>query len=200
MIVVAFDIGIKNLAWSSVSYSLDTSPLFSSSSVHQTITPEIEAEMIGKMNILNLDVFDATGNEETGMISIYRRIHEYMNQMEYVWGSADVFLIEQQMSTGKVYNVKALKVSQHILAYFMLRHPSKKVLEYSAGLKTSLFGIHLQQKKDRKKWSIEKVREMTVHDPVIQDYMDVFKKKDDVSDCILMTFVYVFQSMVRKKN
>ena len=134
------------------------------------------------------------------MISIYRRIHEYMNGLEYVWGSADVFLIEQQMSTGKVYNVKALKVSQHIIAYFMLRHPTKKVIEYNANLKTSLFGVHLRQKKDRKKWSIDKVHQMTVDDPVIQDYIDVFQKKDDVSDCILMTFVYIFQTMIRKNK
>jgi len=206
MIVIAFDIGIKNLAWSSVAYSLF--PLDAASTTTSTIiTPEIEAQMIEKMNILNLDVFDATLSKSSveeegggGMISIYRRIHEYMNGLEYVWGSADVFLIEQQMSTGKVYNVKALKVSQHIIAYFMLRHPTKKVIEYNANLKTSLFGVHLRQKKDRKKWSIDKVHQMTVDDPVIQDYIDVFQKKDDVSDCILMTFVYIFQTMIRKNK
>jgi hypothetical protein len=74
------------------------------------------------------------------------------------------------------------------------------VIEYNANLKTSLFGVHLRQKKDRKKWSINKVHQMTVDDPVIQDYIDVFQKKDDVSDCILMTFVYIFQTMIRKNK
>lgn len=199
MIVVAFDIGIKNLAWCSVAYSLDLEEKGFSS---MTITADVENAMIQKMNVLNLDIFDASAGIEDagGMIPMYRRIHNYMNLMEYVWGSADIFLIEQQMSTGKVYNVKALKISQHIIAYFMLRHPSKIVLEYNANLKTALFGVYLRQKKDRKKWSINKVREMTMNDPVIQDYIDLFQKKDDVSDCILMTFVYVFQIFIRKKN
>jgi len=194
MIIVAFDIGFKNLAWSSVSYRNNPQLLNVSSIIDDTV----ENSIVEQMNILNFDIFDATANVETNsknMMEIYKKIHAYLDSLEYVWSSVDVFLIEQQMSTGKIYNVKALKISQHILAYFMIRHPSKKILEFGANYKTACFGVAFRKKKERKDWSIEKVSQLIEQDPVIQDYMDTFKKKDDVCDCILMTFVYFFQTL-----
>lgn len=146
------------------------------------------------MNVLDLQVFDACDGGVTNMMVVYRNLHSYLESWEMVWDKADVILVEQQMSTGKIHNIKAIKISQHILAYFLIRFPQKKLVEYGATFKTSLFGVHFKIKADRKKWSVEKVKELLEEDPVALDILELIPKKDDVCDCVLMTFVYCFQS------
>jgi len=51
MIIVAFDIGFKNLAWSSVSYRNNPQQLNLSSVINNSI----ESSIVEQMNILNFD-------------------------------------------------------------------------------------------------------------------------------------------------
>lgn len=193
MIIVSFDIGFRNLAWASVWFH--DSNINIDLSKGGIITPEMETLMVNNMNILNMDIFDACKESEKPM-EIYKNIHDYLSLMEFVWSSADIIVVEQQMSTGKIFNIKAIKISQHILAYFMIRHPLKKIIELGAGFKTSLFGQRFTNKKLRKDWAIEKVYQLVEADPVAKDMIDLFPKKDDVCDCVLMCFVYFFKNLV----
>ena len=193
MIIVSFDIGFRNLAWASVWFH--DANITIDLSKGGIITPEMETLMVDNMNVLNMDVFDACKEAEKPM-EIYKNIHRYLSTMEYVWSSADMIVVEQQMSTGKIFNIKAIKISQHILAYFMIRHPLKKIIELGAGFKTSLFGHQFSKKKLRKDWAIEKVYQLLEADPVATNMIDLFPKKDDVCDCVLMCFVYFFKNLV----
>jgi hypothetical protein len=194
MIIVAFDIGSKNLAWSSVFYK--DLVLSEETNKSKIITESIQELIKTKMNVLNMDVFDIEQDSKNCM-TMYKNLHDYLSKNMFIWSSADVFLVEQQMSTRSISNIKAIKISQHILAFFMIHYQEKKIVEYCANYKTSVFGIRIPEKKNRKKWSIEKVQEIIQEDPVSEDYLSVFPKKDDICDCILMTYTYFYIHKIR---
>ena len=148
MIIVAFDIGIKNLAWAQVQYK----KLSSSQSLLMTknekrilttipiqeknmtiIDSGVQKDVMEYMNVLHFDVQDMSGHT---MTHVYRKIHDYLRQQNKIWEKTDVVLIEQQMSARHRCNIKALKISQHIFAFFLLEHPSIRVIEYMAKYKT----------------------------------------------------------------
>jgi len=162
MIIVAFDIGYRNLAWTIVQYKSD---IFQSNSAY--IDEQTEGQMIRCMNIIDIDKYDACQMEEKPM-EIYKNIHRYLLSKKHVWEKADVFLIEQQMSNGKIYNIKALKISQHILAFFLLLYPEKQIKEFSPNLKSLFFREKFPSKKHLKKWSVTKMDHLIANDPYIE--------------------------------
>ena len=201
MIIVAFDIGIKNLAWAQVHYKKLCPSLLRPNTENRTvqekrmIDDDLQKELIEYMNVLHFDVQDMSGHT---MTHVYRNIHDYLRQRNQLWQKTDVVLIEQQMSARHKCNIKALKISQHIFAFFLLEYPSVRVLEYMAKYKTQYFGFYSPVKHERKKWAVVKATELIEKDPVISDLFSTFKKKDDISDCLLMTFVYFFSTVYGK--
>jgi hypothetical protein len=194
MIVIAFDIGFKNMAWSKVRFLND---LDTNGEIY--ITEKIEHQIKKTMNVLNFDVYDSVSDNIISMMEIIRNIHQYLLENEMIWKDADIILVEQQMSNGKIFNIKALKISQHVLAYFLMNHGKKIILEYSPNFKSSFFKMKFPKKSLLKKWSVEKTMQFVEDDHVILDLFSIFPKKDDISDCILMAIVYFFQQM-KKKN
>jgi hypothetical protein len=145
---------------------------------------ETDDTSLRAMNLVDL------GDSDT-----YRRLHRILDDHAGIWAACDTILVEQQMSTGRVCNIRAIKISQHVLAYFMIRFPEKKIMEYSPRHKTEGFGQKKMMKKtDRKKWAVAKTMELLRDDPVALDWLDAFPKKDDVCDCFLMTVVYAKNS------
>lgn len=195
MIVVAFDIGSKNFAWASVFYA-DSKEMIPF--VDKSINSDVQIRIKEKMNILNMDVCDISQDSSKNSLQLYRNLHQYMINHMYVWSSADVFLVEQQMSTGKVNNIRAIKISQHVLAFFINHFPHHKIVEYCANYKTSLFNVRIKEKRLRKIWSIDKVNEIIQDDPISMDFLGSFPKKDDICDCILMTFTFAFSNWSKK--
>lgn len=113
---------------------------------------------------------------------IYKNVHNYLLGVEHFFKDCETILVEQQMTT----NFQALKLSQHVLAFFFIRFPEKQTLEWSACHKTKSFGLQKTTKSRRKQFAVEKVRELIEHDPVVTEMFEALKKKDDVADCILM--------------
>lgn len=173
MIILSFDIGIKNMAWSMVSslnpYNVDINSISN------------------QVSIYSFDTFDPS---HTIMHKVYQNLHSYLKSKSHYWDKADIILIEQQMSTKFIHNIKALKLSQHIYAYFLITYPHKKVIEFKAKWKTSIFNVYLPSKTDRKKWSIQKIYDLYEQDPVIIDFLNCYSKKDDITDTLLMGIVY----------
>jgi len=143
---------------------------------------DISTNVVEKFDLVDLD---QTTN-------VYKNLHMYLLKIEQVFNDCQVILVEQQMKT----NYQALKLSQHVLAFFYLRFPEKKILEWSASYKTKMFGLEKTTKFRRKQFAIQKVRESIVNDPVVSDLFDILKKKDDVADCILMCFSF----QIKNKN
>ncbi|NDE14272.1 hypothetical protein EBZ80_05005 [bacterium] len=145
---------------------------------------ETDGAVLCGMNLVDL------GDRDT-----YRTLHRVLEEHAWLWATCETILVEQQMSTGRITNVRAVKISQHVLAYFMIRFPEKKIMEYSPRHKTEGFGQKKMSKKtERKKWAVAKTVELLHDDPVALDWLGTLPKKDDVCDCFLMTVVYAKNS------
>lgn len=145
-----------------------------------------------------VECFDLVDLDQTA--NVYRNLHAYLLRTEPVFRDCGVVLVEQQMKS----NYQALKLSQHVMAFFYLRFPEKTILEWSASYKTSVYGLEKTTKSCRKRFAVEKVRETLRDDPVVADLFEMLGKKDDVADCILMCFSFGIKNkkkaVDKKKN
>ena len=183
--ILSFDIGIKHTAWSIVSYDSD----------HLLLQKEMKPTTINLEilhQIVDIERFDLWNPFQTDMHSLYVTLHQLLRSMMPLWQTVDVILIEQQMSTRSSYNIKAIKVSQHIYAFFLSHYPDKQVREYQPHLKTSVFQVRFNRTYDRKQWSIQQVTSFLESDPVALDWFQCYTKKDDIADSILMGIVFIW--------
>ena len=116
------------------------------------------------------------------------------------WENVNVVLIEQQMQFHNNNNIKAIKIAQHIYSHFLIKYPDKIVIEYPAYHKTQVFGAPTKLKKpERKKWAIHFIENILNKYLHTSSFFNNLKKKDDISDCILMCFAYIVQQYILKK-
>jgi hypothetical protein len=167
MNIIAFDIGIKNLAWAFLSFDSHS-----------------------KDDDSKIKSFDLYNPFDSNIHQMYMNVHNYLKSLMNVWKDIDIILIEQQMSTKYIHNIKAIKISQHIYAFFIIHFPNKIIQEFKPSLKTSYFNVKFEKKIDRKKWAVSKTQQIYHLDPVFLDLLDCYPKKDDICDCILMCIVY----------
>lgn len=170
MIIVAFDIGIKNFAFA----------------------------ILENDNVMYLDVHDLRhGNP-------YHNLIVYLKQYDHLWGKVDIILIEQQLNR---MNIQATKLSCHLYAYFLHRHPQKTIFEYPSIYKTKYtdFGLKTSSHKQRKDHAIQCVlKQFQEKDPVLYQWICSFKKKDDICDCVLMAQTFsrspLYQNYINGKT
>jgi len=134
---------------------------------------------------------------------------DVLDSFSTIWGTCEAFVIEQQMSFGKKHNTMALKLGQHCYSYFCIKYRDfKDVIEFPSYHKTKVLnapkkfgkikkiyknGKTKYIKDNHKKWSIRtaerilKLRKDSVH----LELLTKMKKKDDVSDCLLMIQAYL---------
>jgi hypothetical protein len=176
MRVVAFDMGQVNFAFCG----------------GRKESTEVIIENMQLQNFLR----DETSKRPSPIV-LYEKLFAYLDQFSELWEKTDVILIEQQFAKAHATNIKALKLSQHVLAYFMIRYQfsskgKRKIVEYASSNKTQYYHMKFKKKKDRKQWAVQQVQhhfEMT--DPVALDWFSSFHKKDDIADCILMILTYL---------
>lgn len=175
--VVAFDIGVRNLAmaW------LEAAPT------------GIRPPTLRHMTLVDLTQ-RSSNRGGNGMRSwrLYRELIVFLESLDWIFaGHRPCVLIEQQMATRHRANIQALRLSQHVLAYFLHRHPRLQVVEYSAKHKTRVFGFQDACYRKRKLWAVQKASETLQDDPVALDWFNQFQKKDDLADCIVMCLSYL---------
>lgn len=193
MWIVAFDIGIKNFAFAILDIDmkkLQNMPFIPCINSMHEIFQVIHIENI---SLIETDKCTKTNN----MNHVFRNLIDVLNSFELLWSSCDVFLVEQQMQYRHASNIRALKLSQHVISYFLIHYGSKTVIEYPAYHKTQIWNAPQKLKKhERKKWAIETVEKLLdkqIEDVNFHDMFSNLTKKDDVSDCILMALAYAFQ-------
>lgn len=191
MWIASFDIGIKNFAFAIL--EIDVEQIAS-----LPFTPSINTmhETFDIIHIENIDLTENVSSYKTNeMNGIFRNLIEVLDSFEMLWNSCEVFLVEQQMQYRHASNIRALKLSQHVLSYMLIHHTSKSIIEYPAYHKTQVWNAPLKLKKhERKKWAIETVQKLFQHKSISYERMfQDIKKKDDVSDCVLMCLAYAFQ-------
>ncbi len=116
-----------------------------------------------------------------------------------LWDMCNIILIEKQMSFGKAHNTLGLRIANHCLSYFIIRYAQfKDIIEYAAYHKTQVLAAPKgMSKPERKKWAIAVAHEiLSLKDEAALRKWSVFKKKDDVSDCICMCFSYVISDIL----
>ena len=90
-----------------------------------------------------------------------------------------------------------IKVAQHCFSYFTFLYSDfKKIIEYPAYHKTQVLEAPKKMDKpSRKKWSIAKVLDIQTKrkDKDFLSKFEKLKKKDDISDCVLMNLTFAYQ-------
>lgn len=119
------------------------------------------------------------------------------------WDKCSYIVIEQQMSFGKrKNNTLCLKIAQHALSYFTFLYRDLKVLmEFPAYHKTKILGAPgKMDKPERKKWAIEKAQEIWIDRDDFETARKVSssKKKDDMSDVLVMCMAFVYLKFIDK--
>lgn len=178
MIIAGFDIGIKNFAF--VVLNIKESD--------EDIENKFDVIHCENMNLQSSSTKKVRAND---MDEIYRNLYQVLDTFRILWDDCNIFLIEQQMQYRHASNIKALKLSQHVLSYFYIHYSKCKIMEYPAYHKTQVWKAPLKMTKyQRKRWAVNKVKDIL--EKKEQGYLlEDVKKKDDISDCILMVLSYV---------
>lgn len=135
---------------------------------------------------------------------VFLNLTVVLDKYKEVWDKCDVILIEQQMSFGRnKNNTMALKIAQHCYSYFLIMYARfKTIIEYPSYHKTQVLQAPKKMDKPaRKKWSVQKVEQLFKDRNDTKNLEDLTsrKKKDDVSDCVLMNLTYIYQVYCLKK-
>ena len=203
--IATFDIGKKNFAF--VVQEIEETVL---ATLDKTNLDEVFAA--GKIILFeNIDL--TTGCKKDCYLDpkTFINMTDVLDSFASVWDTCESFVIEQQMSFGKKHNTMALKLGQHCYSYFCIKYRDfKDVLEFPSYHKTKAlnaprkFGKIKKTYKNgktkliqdnHKKWSIrmaEKILRMRKDDVHLAVLMGM-KKKDDVSDCLLMVQAYLIK-------
>lgn len=218
-IVASFDIGKKNFAFCIEEFESDRlKKLVNVRKVDRfektgAISPDFASlldSILLKGEILlhkNLDLTsDTTKGKYLDTQVFYNMITE-LDKYKELFDRCDTIIIEQQMSFKKAQNTMAIKLGQHCFSYFTLRYPltrvgnivfdcRKEIIEFPAYYKTQIIGAPKgMSKPERKKWAVEKTRDIFKLRGC-EDYFDGIKKKDDLADTFLQLQSFKFLRFV----
>lgn len=184
----------------------------------------IQQELFTRASRVDMCVADLTEGEETNDLTanVRRNLYTFLHQRKDLWDSCECVFIEEQYYNPYAQNKAginkdAILLGETCFAYFVFFHPNVKVEYFKSSLKTQTLGCEdyitkvdkktgLRESKkmtkyDRKKWSVEKAREIfTLRDDVdaVEQLANKKQKQDDVSDCVIMCQAYVFKAYVLK--
>jgi hypothetical protein len=173
MWIASFDIGMKNFSFVILNIIKDDISL--------------KIPLFDIVHFENLDIRNSQ-NEYTIL-----NLVDVLDSYKTLWDDCQVVLIEQQMQSRHASNIKALKISQHVLTYFTIHYKdSKKIIEYPSYYKTQIFNAPKMTKYERKKWSVNKVKEI-LKEKCQEEILKGIKKVDDICDNVLMILTYIIQ-------
>lgn len=116
--------------------------------------------------------------------NMYYESIQLLNQYSHLFSTVNVVLVEEQLP----FNYKMVRMSQHILSYFIIKTPHAMILEVNSKLKSKQLNApqHLNEKQI-KKWSVEKAKEILIEreDLDTLSLINNTAKKDDLSDTII---------------
>lgn len=163
MIISAFDLGTRNFAF-----------IIASMSNENYIT------------ILEWENFDVNA---TSWFEILQNVNTILFNYSELFSISDTCLVEKQMTR---LNMKASKLSYHVMSFFNIVWPHVKVIEYSAANKTHAFTNKKMDKKARKQYCIDKTVDTFI---INKDYDNLSlllmdRKLDDKCDTYQMVCSY----------
>ena len=178
MEIIAFDIGIHHFAYSVVSI------------------------IDGDWEIKTMDCYDFLENENANKYRLeqtfWRNFHSYIRKLYPIIGKCEICLIEKQMGFQNRVNYKAIQLGSQLMAHLILSFPFLNIIEYPSTQKTKVFKKKIQSWNKRKEWSIDFVYELLKKrkDEISLEWLNQFKKKDDICDTILMILAYNIEKKI----
>jgi hypothetical protein len=120
-----------------------------------------------------------------------------LDKFKPFWDKCRYIVIEEQMSFGAKHNTMAIKIAQHCQSYFIFNYfKFKEIIMFPSYHKTKVLGsLKGITKPQRKTWSVKLVTEFLEH-ILYSTQNDIYKKekkKDDLSDCMLMVFAFLIK-------
>ena len=207
--IVSFDIGKKNFAFciskvymkkveklpkisKKERYNKDGTPKQKFSKVIEKLYKCSKIELVK-----NLDLTEGCDKKKYLDDKTYLNLIEVLDKYKTFWNKCDHILIEKQMSFRGKFNVMAMKLAQFVFSYFTIHYKdTKTIVDYPAYHKTQVLGAkkdEVKQKPKRKKWAVNKTQEILNFNKDTKglEQINSNKKKDDVSDCMLMNITYI---------
>jgi hypothetical protein len=164
-----------------------------------------EIHKIGKTIIAeNIDVSKNLDKTKYLDTKIFVNLTNTLDKYREYWDKCSIILIELQMSFGRnKNNIMGIKVAQHCFSYFTFLYSDfKKIIEYPAYHKTQVLEAPKKMDKPtRKKWSVAKVLDIQT-ERGDRDFLTKFeklRKRDDISDCVLMNLTFAYQHYKLRK-
>lgn len=218
----SFDIGFKNFAFCIEEYNMEELIQFrrhkpSKSDYKVDGTPAADAlakinglKSIGKTLYFSND--DISQGENKVTPSMLQTMTDLLDFHGDLLDGCSCFVVEKQMSFGKMANPKAVRLGHHLQSALIIRYGNLvPVIEFPAYFKTQLLGAPKEQTTTRsgklkykcvgyaarKQWSVETTIEclaMRGDVDAIDDLLEL-KKKDDVCDCILQSIAYILSPL-----
>ncbi len=221
--IASFDIGKKNFAFCieeldcSILQELKALPKSKQFKVDGTPTrqmQEILDQVCGTGKIILHENLDLTAGCEKGKKldpQTFYNMTTALDQFDEYWDECMAFVIEEQMGFGRKINLTALKLGQHCFSYFLFRYGSTRVVtEFPAYHKTRILGApkvkgrtgrwKAVSKAHRKKWAIEKAKEILTTRGEEDVWFEVRKtaKKDDLADVVVQLQAFKYLVYVEK--
>ncbi|MDB4769439.1 hypothetical protein OAG24_00590 [bacterium] len=161
---------------------------------------EIFDELSACSKVTHFGVFDLRHDKESNNLDMEtrRNIMKHLESYNNLWAECDLIIIEQQFfnafgrrpkTNGKAaekaggVNVDAIKISELVLVWFSIFHPTIEIITYGSRFKTDILGSPSGlNKPKRKAWTIEKFKEMSTlredEDMImLYDLVDQVKRK-----------------------
>lgn len=184
---------------------------------------EILNDVFMSGEIIDCGVYDLSVSDEPDPpyeVEGRKALFEHLEKYKELWSKCDIIIIEQQFfstftpgggfkkSKGKnsEANIKAIKIAENVMSWFLIRFPFKEVMFFGSMYKTQVLGAPKDlTKPQRKKWSIVKATEILEMrgDIYTLDKMKRSKKinkqkQDDVCDTIIQLQAYKYRCLVGK--
>lgn len=236
--IASFDIGSKNFCF--YVEECDTNLLKNIKNIPSIQRYNPNGTPTDKMNDILNTIFkdgktvihenvDLTTNCSKGKYLDQNVLHNMTNMLDSyydIWDKCSIIVVEQQMSFRGKINTSALKIGQHCQSYFLFRYGKfKTIIEYPSYHKTHILGAEKINKgitkagkikyvnidkPARKKWSVEKAKEILTIRGEIEHILFSGKvkrskkddksiksksiKKDDLADTLtqLASFKYLY--------
>lgn len=197
-LTASFDIGVNNFCFSIEKVDLEKlrkikkipqTKKFNKDGTFTDLYSPIIKEILECSSLIK---FENININDTNLFITTTRIIEILER-ESLFEKCKFILIEEQMKE----NVIMLKLAHAVATYFLMkRFHNQEVLNWSASYKTSYMGApkvlkndkyYTMTKYNRKKWAVQKVTEILIlkNDKLLSSFLSE-KKKDDISDTILM--------------
>lgn len=120
---------------------------------------------------------------------LYSNVTKFLSKYQEMYRDCHLIIIEQQL----IQNYKAVRLSQHVLSYFLITLADAPLLpliiEISSQEKFKTFGCprSMSSDRDKKKWLIDRVLELSKYRGDMDSYNVIVKsktKQDDFADTI----------------